>query len=179
MTIQTGITTNRKALAAQISEQLPDAPMTYAGVPSCAYNVGSAVSIDRQGSIEVTDESTLTFLKPFFIAQGWMDAEPIDEPTDEVEVPAISGDEIPVTDEPSSESESKPVPAPDADTVHTFGMKSFSTSGSSQNCAVAARMSLSRYASPICKAAAFLVMCFPFRYNRFFIVCSSLRLCRC
>jgi len=123
MTIQTGITTNRKALATQISEQLQDAAVTYAGVPSCAYNVGANVSIDRQGAIEVTDDSALMILKPFFIAQGWMDAEPIDEPTDEVEVTDTSDDEIPVTDEPISEGDSKPAPAPDADNVHTFGIE--------------------------------------------------------
>ena len=49
MTIQTNITANRKALAHRISEELLGAPVTFAGVPSCAYRVGTAVTIDRAG----------------------------------------------------------------------------------------------------------------------------------
>jgi hypothetical protein len=48
MTIQTNNTGNRKALATRISQELLGAPVTYAGVPSCAYRVGESVTIDRQ-----------------------------------------------------------------------------------------------------------------------------------
>ena len=75
MTIQTGITTNRKALAARISEQLLGAPVTYAGVPTCAYRVGACITIDREGNIEITNDDAMKILKPFFIEQGWMEAE--------------------------------------------------------------------------------------------------------
>lgn len=71
MTIQTGITANRKALAAQISQELAGAPVTYAGVPSCAYRVGACVTIDRQGNIEITNADAVAILTPFFAAQGW------------------------------------------------------------------------------------------------------------
>jgi hypothetical protein len=82
MTIQTNITVGRKVLATQISERLLGAPVVYAGVPSCAYNVGTAVTIDRQGNIEITGDDALTILKPFFIEQRWMEAGSADAETD-------------------------------------------------------------------------------------------------
>jgi len=86
MTIQTNITANRKALATRISEELQGAQVVYAGVPSCAYRVGEAVTIDRQGNIEITSDDAAETLMPFFIDQGWRVAEPVDtepyEPAD-------------------------------------------------------------------------------------------------
>ena len=78
MTIQTNITANRKALANRISQELLGAPVTYAGVPSCAYRVGACITIDREGSIEITDEDAVRILMPFFVDQGWCPAE-VDE----------------------------------------------------------------------------------------------------
>lgn len=83
MTILTNITAGRKALAHRISEELRGAPVVYAGVPSCAYRVGEAVTIDRQGNIEITSDDAAETLMPFFIDQGWRVAEPVDTEPDE------------------------------------------------------------------------------------------------
>ena len=85
MTIQTGITVNRKALANRISQELLGAPVTYAGVPSCAYRVGACITIDRAGNIEITNDDATKILMPFFIEQGWTSAEPTMEPTADFE----------------------------------------------------------------------------------------------
>lgn len=86
MTIQTNITANRKALANRISQELLGAPVTYSGVPSCAYRVGACITIDREGSIAITDEDALRILMPFFVEQGWcpeeVDEYPIESPAD-------------------------------------------------------------------------------------------------
>jgi len=92
MTIQTNITVGRKALATQISERLLGAPVVYVGVPSCAYNVGATVTIDRQGNIEITGDDAMMILKPFFIEQGWMEAEPADAETDLAAAPNSNPD---------------------------------------------------------------------------------------
>ena len=116
MTIQTGITANRKALAAQISQELAGAPVTYAGVPSCAYRVGACVTIDRQGNIEITNADAVAILTPFFAAQGWhtedhgaeasADLEAAEEQTEatstEPDVPAAEEDLKASPDAPSS-----------------------------------------------------------------------------
>ena len=80
MTIQTNITTNRKALANRISQELLGAPVTYSGVPSCAYRVGACITIDREGNIEITNDDAVRILMPFFIEQGWHTAEATEEP---------------------------------------------------------------------------------------------------
>lgn len=110
MTIQTNITAGRKALATQISERLLGAPVVYAGVPSCAYKVGTAVTIDRQGNIKVDGDDALANLKPFFIEQGWMEAEPIFEQTVEAaeETGAATPDE---PESPAAEDDSGAAPA--------------------------------------------------------------------
>ena len=82
MTIQTNITANRKALANRISEELRGAPVVYAGVPTYAYRVGEAVTIDRQGNIEITSDDAAETLMPFFIDQGWMEVASADAETD-------------------------------------------------------------------------------------------------
>ena len=74
MTIQTN-TTDRKALARQISELL-DEPVAYAGAPSFAYRVGSTITIDRTGTLEITGD-TPKALKDFLIGQGWLRPEPV------------------------------------------------------------------------------------------------------
>lgn len=79
MTIQTNITTNRKALANRISEELLGAPVAYAGAPSFAYRVGACVTIDREGNIEITNVDAMKILTPFFINEGWCAAEPAAE----------------------------------------------------------------------------------------------------
>lgn len=115
MTIQTGITTNRKTLATQISERMLGAPVVYTGVPSCAYKVGTAVTIDRQGNIEITNDDALTILKPFFIEQGWAVAESIREPMVEAETEAAARDE---SEEPAAGDDSKAAPATCIDPEH-------------------------------------------------------------
>ncbi|MDD3881762.1 MAG: hypothetical protein PHI27_05875 [Eubacteriales bacterium] len=82
MTIQTNITTNRKALANRISQELLGAPVTYSGVPSCAYRVGACITIDREGNIEITNSDAVKILMPFFIEQGWHTAEATEEPVE-------------------------------------------------------------------------------------------------
>ena len=82
MTIQTNITTNRKALANRISQELLGAPVTYSGVPSCAYRVGACITIDREGNIEITNDDAVRILMPFFIEQGWHTAEATEEPVE-------------------------------------------------------------------------------------------------
>ena len=72
MTIETH-TTDRKALTRQISELLHE-DAVYAGVPSCAYNVGP-VTIDRSGAIHTDDPQAMETLRPFLIEQGWMTPE--------------------------------------------------------------------------------------------------------
>lgn len=69
MTIETH-TTDRKALAQRISELL-NTPVAYAGAPSFAYRVGDAVTIDRDGSLEVTGDVPEA-LRTFLTEQGWM-----------------------------------------------------------------------------------------------------------
>jgi len=73
MTIETHVT-DRKALARQIAELLHE-EVAYAGVPSCAYKIG-AVTIDRGGAIHTDDSIALETLKPFLIAQGYIEPEP-------------------------------------------------------------------------------------------------------
>ena len=82
MTIQTNITTNRKALANRISQELLGAPVTYSGVPSCAYRIGACITIDREGNIEITNDDAVRILMPFFIEQGWHTAEATEEPVE-------------------------------------------------------------------------------------------------
>jgi len=82
MTIQTNITTNRKALANRISQELLGAPVTYSGVPSCAYRVGACITIDREGNIEITNNDAVRILMPFFIEQGWHATEATEEPVE-------------------------------------------------------------------------------------------------
>lgn len=82
MTIQTNITTNRKALANRISQELLGAPVTYSGVPSCAYRVGACITIDREGNIEITNNDAVRTLMPFFIEQGWHATEATEEPVE-------------------------------------------------------------------------------------------------
>lgn len=74
MTIQTN-TTDRRALARQISELL-DEPVAYAGAPSFAYRVGSTITIDRTGTLEITGDAPEA-LKDFLIGQGWLKPEPV------------------------------------------------------------------------------------------------------
>ena len=47
-------TTDRRALAQQISELLGE-PVMYAGAPSFAYRIGST-TLDRNGNLEVPDD---------------------------------------------------------------------------------------------------------------------------
>ena len=101
MTIQTNITTNRKALAKRISDELLDAPVTYAGVPTCAYRVGACVTIDREGNIEITNDDAVKILMPFFIEEGWCAAEPA-EPAVDSEAAEESAEE-PGIEEPAEE----------------------------------------------------------------------------
>ena len=115
MMIQTGITTNRKALAAQISEELLGAPITYAGVPTCAYRVGACITIDRQGGIEITNDDAKAILMPFFIAQGWAAADPIPEPTVEADAEETKALDEPRTEEGETAAPNKPE-APAAET---------------------------------------------------------------
>ena len=72
MTIVTH-TTDRKALAQRISELL-SAPVAYAGAPSFAYRVGDAVTIDRDGNLEVTGDVPEA-LRAFLMEQSWMQLE--------------------------------------------------------------------------------------------------------
>jgi len=69
MTIET-YTPDRKALARRISELLHE-DVIYAGVPSCAYNIGP-VTIDRTGAIHTDEPEAFKTLKPFLIEQGYM-----------------------------------------------------------------------------------------------------------
>jgi len=111
MTIQTNITANRKALAHRISEELLGAPVTYAGVPSCAYRVGTAVTIDRQGNIEITSDDAAETLMPFFINQGWRVAEPaVDFGTD---APAVAEPDDPAIAEADLEAAPDSIQDPD------------------------------------------------------------------
>ena len=83
MTIETH-TTDRKALARRISELLHE-DVIYAGMPSCAYNIG-LVTIDRSGAIHTDDPQALEILKPFLIEQGWLALEAeadMDAPADD------------------------------------------------------------------------------------------------
>ena len=73
MTIETHVT-DRKALARQISELLHE-EVAYAGVPSCAYKIGT-VTIDRGGAIHTDDSKAMETLKPFLIEQGYIEPEP-------------------------------------------------------------------------------------------------------
>ena len=95
MTIQTNITTNRKALANRISEELLSAPVAYAGAPSFAYRVGACVTIDREGNIEITNVDAMKILTPFFIEQGWRVAQGAAEPTVDSEANVTPTDEEP------------------------------------------------------------------------------------
>ena len=104
MTIQTNITTNRKALAKRISDELLGAPVTYAGVPTCAYRVGACITIDREGNIEITNDDALKILMPFFIEEGWCAAEPAAEPVGDSEAVEEPAEEPTVEpDEPAAE----------------------------------------------------------------------------
>ncbi len=67
-------TTDRKALAQRISELL-NAPVAYTGAPSFAYRVGDAVTVDRDGNLEVTGDVPEA-LRAFLVEQGWMQPEP-------------------------------------------------------------------------------------------------------
>lgn len=107
MTIQTGITANRKALAAQISQELAGAPVTYAGVPSCAYRVGACVTIDRQGNIEITSADAAAILMPFFTDQGWH----TDEPAMETTVDSEAAEELTETNPMESDAPIEPAEA--------------------------------------------------------------------
>ena len=102
MTIQTNITTNRKALAKRISDELLGAPVTYAGVPTCAYRVGACITIDREGNIEITNDDALKILMPFFIEEGWCAAEPAAEPAVDSEAAEEPAEE-PCIEEPAEE----------------------------------------------------------------------------
>ena len=99
MTIQTGITANRKALANRISQELLGAQVTYAGVPSCAYRVGACITIDREGNIEITNDDAMKILMPFFIEQGWTAAQPATEPTADSEADDSAEGETPAADD--------------------------------------------------------------------------------
>lgn len=103
MMIQTNITTNRKALAKRISDELLGAPVTYAGVPTCAYRVGACITIDREGNIEITNDDALKILMPFFIDEGWCAAEPAAEPAVDSEA----------AEEPDEEPAEEPTVEPD------------------------------------------------------------------
>jgi|GEM_PF-6928884 len=103
MTIQTNITTNRKALAKRIADELLGAPVTYAGVPTCAYRVGTCVTIDREGNIEITNDDALKILMPFFIEEGWCAAERAAEPAVDSEA----------AEEPDEEPAEEPTVEPD------------------------------------------------------------------
>ena len=104
MTIQTNITINRKALAKRISDELLGAPVTYAGVPTCAYRVGACITIDREGNIEITNDDALKILMPFFIDEGWCAAEPAAEPAVDSEAVEEPAEELAVEpDEPAAE----------------------------------------------------------------------------
>ena len=88
MTIETH-TTDRKALAQRISELL-NAPVAYAGAPSFAYRVGDAVTIDRDGNLEVTGDVPET-LRAFLTEQGWMQPEtPVEDMTVSIAVKDIT-----------------------------------------------------------------------------------------
>jgi len=107
MTIQTNITTNRKALAKRISDELLGAPVTYASVPTCAYRVGACVTIDREGNIEITNDDALKILMPFFIEEGWCAAEPAAEPAGDSEAAEEPAEE-PCIEEPAEEPTVEP-----------------------------------------------------------------------
>jgi len=102
MTIQTNITANRKALAKRISDELLGAPVTYAGVPTCAYRVGACITIDREGNIEITDNDAVKILMPFFIEEGWCAAERAAEPVGDSEAAEEPAEE-PCIEEPAEE----------------------------------------------------------------------------
>ncbi len=88
MTIETH-TTDRKALAKRISELL-NAPVAYAGAPSFAYRVGDAVTVDRDGNLEVTGDVPEA-LRAFLMEQGWMQPEtPVEGMTVSVAVKDIT-----------------------------------------------------------------------------------------
>ena len=107
MTIQTNITTNRKALAKRISDELLGALVTYAGVPTCAYRVGACVTIDREGNIEITNDDAVKILMPFFIDEGWCAAEPATEPAVDSEAAEEPAEE-PRIEEPAEERTVEP-----------------------------------------------------------------------
>ena len=106
MTIQTNITANRKALAKRISDELLGAPVTYAGVPTCAYRVGACVTIDREGNIEITNDDAVKILMPFFIEEGWCAAEPAAEPALDSEAAEEPAEELSI--EPDDPTDSEP-----------------------------------------------------------------------
>ena len=87
MTIETH-TTDRKALAHRISELL-QVDVAYAGVPSCAYNVGP-VTIDRGGAIHIDDPEAQGSLTPFLIEQGWMAPESETVPVAELDAALVA-----------------------------------------------------------------------------------------
>ncbi len=72
MTIETR-TPDRKTLVRQISE-LMQCTAIYAGVPSCAYTIGT-ITVDRSGAIHTDDSQALEILKPFLIEQGFIEPE--------------------------------------------------------------------------------------------------------
>lgn len=69
MRVQTH-TDNRKMLAQRISKLL-NLPASYAGAPTFSYCVGDAVTIDRDGNLEVTGDMPEA-LKAFLMEQGWI-----------------------------------------------------------------------------------------------------------
>ena len=115
MTIQTN-TSDRKALAKQISELLRGAPIRYAGAPTFAYQIGDAVTIDRQSDIEVTNEETLTALKPFLAQNGWMEPDAANE--DAVREPKTSTVEV-IPEQPAEHVGESEIRNPEVMTIST------------------------------------------------------------
>ena len=60
---------NRKLVAQAISEHIHE-PVTYTGVPRCAYIIGD-VTFERDGCINTDNADTWEALMPFFSASGW------------------------------------------------------------------------------------------------------------
>ena len=60
---------NRKLVAQAISEHIHE-PVTYTGVPKCAYIIGE-VTVERDGSVTTENADAWAALMPFFTASGW------------------------------------------------------------------------------------------------------------
>ena len=76
MTIRTN-TQNRRELVRQIADLL-QRETEYKGPPTFAYAVGP-VTVDRDGVITYEDDETLEMLKPYLMAQGYIEPETSEE----------------------------------------------------------------------------------------------------